>query len=347
MDPGNVQNPSFVDICLSPDGYCACAEKAKQGGIAEDFNAAPSQCWRVRVPWWAMSSQLLPLNFHEQLLRHDAGFTESGETMRNEFSTGSSRLPRSRTPSPERVAYPAMPAAIQFAPPKVPTESFFSFRRFSEDLVDLGASFSQAVLGRGPRQRNRGPRSNFPTPQPQSQAQALGKWQDDEWETGSQTSDAASLVSGSSASRRGRGNFPIYIGMHLHWLESKDPQCVFIVKKINKLGFGAADILERHFSQWGAVDKVLLSGVPLDGTAPQRVPGTRSRPSGLGWVVMRDPQVVARILSLSHHEVESVTIDVFEFKQRPEGQSSLQEETIWEVLVEEKNKDSWADISGV
>merc|ERR1719310_2414889 len=73
-----------------------------------------------------------------------------------------------------------------------------------------------------------------------------------DWSRQSSTSTVDSL---SSRSRRRNG--PIYIGQHLAWLESKDANCVCILRKIHKLKSDAAEIICEYFRQWGPVEKIL------------------------------------------------------------------------------------------
>jgi hypothetical protein len=101
-------------------------------------------------------------------------------------------------------------------------------------------------------------------------------------------------------------------------LDSKDSACVIAVKRITKLGFGAADILRQHFEQWGKVDNVLLSNVPLNGSGPlEHQPGMRRRPPGMGWVVMSNANDAVSALSKGeYHTVQTAHIRATPFLRR-------------------------------
>lgn len=78
---------------------------------------------------------------------------------------------------------------------------------------------------------------------------------------------------------------------NLEDLRSVECNLVIIARKINVLGFGSSQLLERHFSQYGKVDRVLVA----HGLAKSR--SIQYRPSGLGFVVMSKAEEVQAILA--------------------------------------------------
>lgn len=83
---------------------------------------------------------------------------------------------------------------------------------------------------------------------------------------------------------------------HLQALSGEDPRCVFIVRKVNRLGFRSGDILTKHFSTFDTVVKVLVAHSKV-----KRGQGKGSelylRPGSLGFVVMKTPESVDAILT--------------------------------------------------
>jgi len=105
---------------------------------------------------------------------------------------------------------------------------------------------------------------------------------------------------------------------HLTQLTGEDEKCIFIARRINKLGFSSREILQKHFSKYGEVARVLV--------AHSRVRNIREtngqvwvRPGGLGLIVMKDAQVVQKILEMGEEQnVAGHTVRVQAF-QRPSG----------------------------
>jgi hypothetical protein len=111
-------------------------------------------------------------------------------------------------------------------------------------------------------------------------------------------------------------NSPLQIATQLTELQSEDPDKVICARKINRLGFESADILSKHFEQYGPVDKVLLSN------AHRREPGVynfpvRLRPSGIGFVVFKNSKVVAQVLAVGEsHVVNGVEVHMRAFVRK-------------------------------
>jgi len=102
----------------------------------------------------------------------------------------------------------------------------------------------------------------------------------------------------------------------LQLLSCEDPDCLFIVRRINKLGFKAVRTLKRHFSAQGPVMKVLLA----HSTVRQHGDPTchaRRRPSSLGFVQMATAEAAAKVLALGiEQQVDGVLIRVQKFERQ-------------------------------
>jgi hypothetical protein len=91
---------------------------------------------------------------------------------------------------------------------------------------------------------------------------------------------------------------------------------LFIVRRINKLGFKAVRTLKRHFSAHGQVAKVLLahSTVRQHGDPSCHA---RRRPSSLGFVQMANAEAVSKVLAFgAEQEVDGVMIRVQSFERQ-------------------------------
>jgi hypothetical protein len=121
---------------------------------------------------------------------------------------------------------------------------------------------------------------------------------------------------------RAKRSSPLQIATQLTELQTEDPDKVVCVRKINRLGFESADILRKHFEQFGPVDRVLLSN------AHRREPGVysypvRLRPSGIGFVVFKDSEVVAQVLAVgASHIINGVEVHMRAFVRRACDKSS-------------------------
>jgi len=108
----------------------------------------------------------------------------------------------------------------------------------------------------------------------------------------------------------------------LEALRLEDPACVFIARRINKLGFASADMLQQYFASYGQVKDVLVSHSRVKSfqSTGRRRRGLgehqRLRAAGLGFVVMVSPEVVAKILTeRSEHFVNGVSVQVQPFQR--------------------------------
>jgi hypothetical protein len=112
---------------------------------------------------------------------------------------------------------------------------------------------------------------------------------------------------------------------NLEVLCSLDPKRIVQCRKINRLGFESAEVLEAQLSRYGTVSRVLVSHC----YAKNRT--NHFRPSGLGFVVMSCPEEAQAILAngpelpilnsaggargaLSPAELEAVVIHVQAFR---------------------------------
>lgn len=120
----------------------------------------------------------------------------------------------------------------------------------------------------------------------------------------------------------------------LQLLSGEDPDCLFIVRRINKLGFKAARILKRHFAKYGQVVRVLVAHSTMRQHGEPQAP-TRRRPSSLGFVQMAAADPVKRILMLGdEQDVEGILIRVQRF-ERKDGDELVRGDAIAEEEADE------------
>mmetsp|Transcript_72002 Transcript_72002/g.186995 ORF Transcript_72002/g.186995 Transcript_72002/m.186995 type:complete len:421 (-) Transcript_72002:269-1531(-) len=111
---------------------------------------------------------------------------------------------------------------------------------------------------------------------------------------------------------------PVTLSSSLMMLSGEDADCIFIVRRINKLGFKASRTLRQHFSAYGPVARVLVahSTVRQHGTGET----LRRRPSSLGFVQMHSAEAVRRVLAAgAEQEVKGAAICVQTFEQKVVG----------------------------
>jgi len=102
----------------------------------------------------------------------------------------------------------------------------------------------------------------------------------------------------------------------LQLLSRENPECLFIVRHINKLGFKASRTLKRHYSAYGPVIRVLVahSTVRQHGSPDCHA---RRRPSSLGFMQMASPEAVKAILAAGpEQEVDGSTIRIQKFERQ-------------------------------
>jgi hypothetical protein len=115
--------------------------------------------------------------------------------------------------------------------------------------------------------------------------------------------------------RRTKRHATLLIATQLSELQSEDPDKIVIVRKINRLGFDSAEILKKHFTQFGLVDKVRLSNSHTK--EPGKSFQIRLRPSGIGFVVFADAEAAAKVLMQGEtHIINGAEVRVRGFERR-------------------------------
>merc|ERR1712232_1019756 len=133
----------------------------------------------------------------------------------------------------------------------------------------------------------------------------------------------------------------------LQMLADEDPDCLLIVRRINKLGFKGARILKRHFSEYGAIVRVLVAHSTVRQHSDMQCQ-TRRRPSSLGFLQMVSAESVQKILAEgTEHAVEGTVIRVQRF-ERKQAEAELAPDKTSEDSVFLQTDFSWdRDVSGV
>jgi len=384
------QSPSFADLCLSPDGYCACADalQSKTNPKSADSSEPVTDiCWRVRVPWWTQSATLLPRNRFEQMrsqhatvdvrdrtpspgpenrldtvgeipppklmfapeqpqaqidvaasavsFRDPETYPNENYVTRSRTSMDTSPSARIRTPSPSHndlytgTGSDIPPPALKKAPPMA--ASMRAGNLMSNDIC-LAPGGHCACAEALEKQENEPDlqasdvqpcwRATLPMGmpsylQPTQSAPSLSlSFREGAVEVATSEVGAMSASSGVDRSSR-RTSTPLHMASHLERLDLQDPRKVITVKKIHKLGFQAGEILREYFEQSGPVEEVLLSNVPADCEMPTRRSGARVRPSGLGWILMRNPEDAIRALGLGdEQDIKGAAVRVQAFRKK-------------------------------
>merc|ERR1719401_1564067 len=73
--PTKLSTEHMTDLCLAPEGQCVCATS---GAASAMGFGGDRPCWRVRLPWWTFSSQLLPYGRHMQMQQLLSSSSSSG-----------------------------------------------------------------------------------------------------------------------------------------------------------------------------------------------------------------------------------------------------------------------------
>jgi len=111
---------------------------------------------------------------------------------------------------------------------------------------------------------------------------------------------------------------------HLMQVQSEDPECIFIARRINKLGFRSKEILRHHYSQYDKVSRVLVAHSKVK---PFRDASghLRTRPGGLGLIVMDSKEAVRRILAPGEEQLiagHTIRVQAFHRLQDSGGSGS-------------------------
>lgn len=181
----------------------------------------------------------------------------------------------------------------------------------------------------------------FPTPALSNSPGSVPPWPDGKALPGkpmhSCVAPSGQPVKGKAASQQSTGHKKCRetLRSYLQELRGQDPNCVFITRRINKLGFRSKTLLERHYLQYGDVAQVLVAHskvkpFPNSGTTP------RTRPGNFGLVVMGSPEAVESVLARGPEQlVAGVEIQVHPFKQLGGGSAIGEkdwdeEEQLWQ-----------------
>jgi len=143
------------------------------------------------------------------------------------------------------------------------------------------------------------------------------------WTQGKGANGSATTVAAKESGQHAQAvdpqsGFDASLRTHLETLREVDCNRTILTRKINRLGFQSAQVLETYFAKYGKVDKVLVSHCYA------RSRNLRFRPSGLGFVVMSSVEEAQAILAdgpdlqISKEMAgskDTVTINVLPFKQ--------------------------------
>jgi hypothetical protein len=131
---------------------------------------------------------------------------------------------------------------------------------------------------------------------------------------GSPGGKAASKRDGGNNNRIQESTNVQTLSTSLQLLSDVDPSHLFIVRRINKLGFKAIRMLKKSYSAYGTVVRVLLA----HSTVKQHGENSaRRRPSSLGFVQMDSAEVVAAILAFGEEQnVDGRLIRVQKFERQ-------------------------------
>jgi len=97
-------------------------------------------------------------------------------------------------------------------------------------------------------------------------------------------------------------------------LASLDPATVIMVRKINHIGLDSPEVLEKYFSKFGTIEKVMVSHCIARSTSG----GKRLRPAALGFLVMSTAEEAqAAIAAGEAQSVQGHNITVGAFESHP------------------------------
>lgn len=122
-------------------------------------------------------------------------------------------------------------------------------------------------------------------------------------------------------------------------IEDAAEDCLFVVRRMNQLGFGASQKLSKHFSELGTVVRV------------QAAHSARRRPSSFGFVQMAAAEDVAKVLELGEDQlVNGIAILVQKFeRQRPDRaaescQRTCRSDSVGSLVSAETAATAWSDL---
>jgi hypothetical protein len=95
----------------------------------------------------------------------------------------------------------------------------------------------------------------------------------------------------------------------LELADMDDDGCVLSVRKISKLGFDSAPLLQTYFSKFGTVQRVMVAPTVVKCKSQK----TRMRPACLGFVVMKSAAEADAALKLGEAHTLSTNGELIEF----------------------------------
>jgi hypothetical protein len=230
------------------------------------------------------------------LARMQTLYRQNEEVIR--LLNGGSHLPHftTRSDEPQKVPQPGpfrSPAANGFAPP--------GLTKAPQPRVVQPGPFSS----RAPTAVAGGP-APAELARPAQAFDGYGLQEDYDW----QQEEAAAKTRGGG--RQKEKHLRETLRNDLEYLRTKDKRCVFVTRRINKLGFKSRQMLRNHFSQFGNVQQVLVAHSKLK--SPQEA-YNRTRPGNFGFVIMSNPQEVERVFeSGTVQEIMGFEIQVHKFE---------------------------------
>jgi len=117
----------------------------------------------------------------------------------------------------------------------------------------------------------------------------------------------------------------------LEMLRHAQPDTVFIVRKIKKLGFESPQLLRQHFGQYGLVQEVLVAHSHVKPTAKR--PNGRVRPAALGFMIMASPEGVQKafkagdVQNVFGHPIELKCFESFDSHYEGLGEKDVADES--------------------
>jgi hypothetical protein len=91
------------------------------------------------------------------------------------------------------------------------------------------------------------------------------------------------------------------LSMHLTELQAEDPACIFIARRISRMGFRSQQALFRHFSKFGKVKRVLVANSKVKPFRNYQAE-PRIRPGSLGFVVMQSANSLPKIFNAGREQ---------------------------------------------
>lgn len=103
---------------------------------------------------------------------------------------------------------------------------------------------------------------------------------------------------------------------HLERINLEDEKCVLIARRINRLGFHSATLLQDYFERFGGAKHVYVAH---SRAKPSMKRANRIRPAGLGFIVMHSPEAAAEAEAVAQHEVQGSVVEISFYKDSKES----------------------------